>query len=57
MNAAWGGIYDYDQVYISLAPHKTTENLEVSKAFTVSFATKKTAEKKPATKKATKKAE
>ena len=44
MNAAWGGIYDYDQVYISLAPHKTTENLEVSKAFTVSFATKKTAE-------------
>lgn len=43
MNAAWGGIYDYHQVYISLSPHKTTENLEITKAFTVSFATKNTA--------------
>ena len=44
MNAAWGGIYDYHQIYISLAPHKTTENLAETKAFTVAFATKNTAE-------------
>ena len=44
MNAAWGGIKDYGKIYISLSKHKTTENLEVKKAFTVSFATKKTEE-------------
>lgn len=44
MNAAWGGIYDYDKIYISLAKHKTTDNLELKKAFTVGFATKKTTE-------------
>ena len=44
MNAAWGGIYDYEQIYISLSPHKTTENLKHTKAFSVAFATKKTAE-------------
>ena len=42
MNAAWGGIYDYGKIFISLSKHKTTENLELKKAFTVSFATKKT---------------
>ena len=42
MNAAWGGMYDYDKVIISLSKHQTTENLKVSKAFTLSFATKKT---------------
>ena len=42
MNAAWGGIYDYGKVFISLSKHKTTENLELKKAFTVSFATKET---------------
>lgn len=44
MNAAWGGIYDYGRIMVSLDKHKTTENLEVSKAFTISFATKKTME-------------
>ena len=42
MNAAWGGIYDYGKIFISLSKHKTTENLKLKKAFTVSFATKKT---------------
>lgn len=42
MNAAWGGIYDYGKIFISLSKHKTTDNLELKKAFTVSFATKNT---------------
>ena len=42
MNAAWGGIYDYDKVEVNLADHKTTKNLLVNKAFTLSMATKKT---------------
>lgn len=43
MNAAWGGIYDTNQVMVCLADdHKTTENIKKSKAFTVSFATEKT---------------
>ena len=42
MNAAWGGIYDYDKLEINLAEHKTTENLRIKKAFTVSIATKST---------------
>lgn len=44
MNAAWGGILDYGKIFISLAKHKTTENIELKKAFTVSFATKQTEE-------------
>ena len=44
MNAAWGGINDYNQVFISLSEHKTTDNLRETGAFTVSFATKKTME-------------
>lgn len=44
MNAAWGGVHDYGKIYISLSKHKTTENLELKKAFTVGFATKKTEE-------------
>jgi flavin reductase (DIM6/NTAB) family NADH-FMN oxidoreductase RutF len=40
MNAAWGGMYDYNQITISLAPHVTTDNIIKSNAFTVSFATK-----------------
>ena len=39
MNAAWGMISDMDEISISLAEHKTTDNLAVSKAFTVSIAT------------------
>lgn len=42
MNAAWGGQYDANEIFVSLSKHKTTENLELKKAFTVSFATKDT---------------
>lgn len=42
MNAAWGGIYDYDKLEINLSEHKTTANLRLKKAFTVSIATKST---------------
>ena len=42
MNAAWGMISDYDEVSISLAKHKTTDNFEKTGAFTVSFATEDT---------------
>lgn len=45
MNAAWGGIYDTNQVMVCLADdHKTTENIKKTGAFTVSFATEKTVE-------------
>ena len=40
MNAAWGGIYDTNQVMVCLADdHKTTDNIKKSGAFTVSFGT------------------
>ena len=40
MNAAWGGIYDTNQIMVCLADdHKTTENIKKVGAFTVSFAT------------------
>lgn len=43
MNAAWGGIYDTNQVMVCLADdHKTTENIKSTGAFTISFATAKT---------------
>lgn len=39
MNAAWGGLYDANKVILCLsAGHKTTKNILVKKAFTVSFA-------------------
>lgn len=39
MNAAWGGIYDYNHVVLSLsADHKTTKNIKLKGAFTISFA-------------------
>lgn len=39
MNAAWGGIYDTNHVVLSLSPgHKTTKNIKIKKAFTISFA-------------------
>ena len=38
MMAAWAGQYGYKQIVISLSQHKTTENLELTGAFTVSFA-------------------
>lgn len=37
MNAAWGGVYDFNQVVICLGEHKTTENIRNQQAFTVSF--------------------
>ena len=40
MNAAWGGVYDTNQVMVCLSDdHKTTENIRKTGAFTVSFAT------------------
>lgn len=38
MNAAWGGIYDYEKIMICLSAHKTTQNIKRNKAFTISFA-------------------
>ncbi len=38
MNAAWGGQYDHDKIMLCISNHKTTENIKVKKAFTVSFA-------------------
>jgi flavin reductase (DIM6/NTAB) family NADH-FMN oxidoreductase RutF len=42
MNAAWGGIYDYNQIMICLSAHQTTDNIRKNKAFTISFATAET---------------
>lgn len=40
MNAAWGGIYDTDQVMLCLSHgHKTYKNIQAKGAFTVSMAT------------------
>lgn len=39
MNAAWGGLYDANLVELCLSEsHKTTKNIKLKKAFTVSFA-------------------
>lgn len=43
MNAAWGGIYDTNQVMVCLSHgHKTTQNIKRSGYFTISFGTKDT---------------
>ena len=42
MMAAWAGQYDFNQIVISLSKHKTTENIELTGAFTVSFADERT---------------
>ena len=42
MSAAWGTITDFQEITISLAPHKTTENFAITGAFTVSMATEDT---------------
>lgn len=40
MNAAWGGIYEENQIMLCLSEgHKTTKNIKENKAFTVSIAT------------------
>ena len=42
MNAAWGGISEETEISICIsADHKTTENILLRKAFTVSMATAK----------------
>lgn len=41
MNAAWGGQSGYHEVVFFLSSHKTTDNLQLKKAFTLSFADKK----------------
>lgn len=39
MNAAWGGVYDSNQVVLCLSPgHKTAKNINERRAFTISFA-------------------
>ncbi len=42
MNAAWGCMKEMDEIMISLADHKTTQNLLKTGAFTVSFGTEDT---------------
>ncbi len=37
MNAAWGGMADYDKVIVCLAHHKTTENINITQEFTISI--------------------
>ena len=39
MNAAWGITTDFKEITISLGKHKTTDNLQVRKEFTVSMGT------------------
>ena len=36
MNAAWGGIVGSDEVIVDLGSHKTTDNIMLNKAFTIS---------------------
>ena len=40
MMAAWGGQCGPNHICFNLSPHKTTENLKLKQAFTVSFASK-----------------
>lgn len=42
MNAAWGGQYGANTVMLCLGSHKTTDNIKLKGAFTVSFATAET---------------
>lgn len=42
MMAAWAGQHGARQIVVSMSKHKTTENLAVSGAFTVSFADERT---------------
>lgn len=38
MNAAWGGICGADKIMVELGSHQTTDNIAVTKAFTVAVA-------------------
>ena len=40
MNAAWGGICDYDKVFIILSEHKTTTNLLKTNGFVINIGDK-----------------
>ena len=42
MNAAWGSITDDHEISISLGKHKTTQNLALTGAFSVSIGTEDT---------------
>lgn len=42
MNAAWGAVTDFQEITISLSEHKTTDNLAITGAFTVSMGTEDT---------------
>ena len=42
MMAAWGGQYEGNQVCFQLSSHKTTDNLRLNKAFTLSYADART---------------
>ncbi len=42
MNAAWGGQWDHNEIFISLGSHATTDNLNRCGEFTVAFATAET---------------
>ena len=37
MNAAWGGMADYDKVIVCMSSHKTTENIAITNEFTISI--------------------
>lgn len=39
MNAAWGGICDYDKLFVSLGKHKTTDNIYRNKDFCICIPT------------------
>ncbi len=37
MNAAWGGMADYDKVMVCMSNHKTTQNIQIHNEFTISI--------------------
>ena len=37
MNAAWGGMADYNKIMVCMSSHKTTENIALTNEFTVSI--------------------
>ena len=37
MNAAWGGVIEQNKIIISFSEHKTTDNIQLHKAFTVAM--------------------
>ena len=39
MNAAWGGVADFNKIFMCVSSHKSTDNILARKAFTVSMGT------------------